>query len=108
MRKLTLTLLAILGLAVSAVSQETPTTTSDLFAPPVKLVAGDAVIDVTIGHADPFVCDFNADGKQDLLVGQFGGGKLLFFANTGTNAAPILAPGEFVKSGEVQLSVPSG
>ncbi len=108
MRKPFFLFLAVLAVAGLAVSAETPMGEGSPFEPPVKLMAGDAVIDVEIGHADPFVFDLNKDGKLDLLVGQFGGGKLLFFANTGTNDAPALAKGEFVSAGEVELSVPSG
>ncbi len=64
------------------------------------------MIDVTVGHADPFVIDLNGDGKLDLLVGQFGQGRLLFFANTGTNEEPKLAPGEFLMAGAAEFSVP--
>ena len=40
-------------------------------APPVRLEAAGAVIDTpTIGHAAPFVGDFDGDGVKDLLVGQ--------------------------------------
>ncbi len=108
MRKPVLIFLAVLAVAGLAVSEETPLGEGSPFEPPVKLMAGDAVIDVAIGHADPFVFDLNGDDRLDLLVGQFGGGKLLFFANTGTNDAPALAKGEFVSTGEVGLSVPSG
>ena len=108
MLRLTLAACAILALAGLVHSDETTPGTPSPFAPPVKLTAGDAAIDVAIGHADPFVADMNGDGKLDLLVGQFGQGKLLFFANIGTNEAPKLAKGEFLRAGEIELSVPSG
>ena len=108
MLRLTLTIITILALGGLVPSAEPPPDAPDLFAPPVKLTAGDAVIDVTVGHAAPFVADMNGDGKLDLLVGQFGQGRLLFFANVGTNDAPKLAKGEFVKAGGAELSVPSG
>ncbi|MCI0747754.1 MAG: hypothetical protein L0Y58_20295, partial [Verrucomicrobia subdivision 3 bacterium] len=44
--------------------------------PPFRVEAGGKPIDVEIGHAAPWVADFNGDGKFDLLVGQFGNGKL--------------------------------
>ena len=36
----------------------------------------------------PRVVDWNGDGKKDLLVGQFGGGKLRVYLNKGTDAEP--------------------
>lgn len=42
---------------------------------------------VTSGRASPAVVDFDQDGKKDLLVGNTNG-QLLFYANTGTDAAP--------------------
>jgi hypothetical protein len=42
---------------------------SDELAPPVRLEAAGQVIDTEIGHAAPFVTDFDGDGVQDLLVG---------------------------------------
>jgi hypothetical protein len=61
------------------------------FARPVRLEAGGKAIDTDIGHAAPYVYDWDGDGKRDLLVGQFGGGKLRIHLNTGTNDAPVFA-----------------
>ena len=50
--------------------------------------AGAAPIDVDVGHAAPFVGDFDGDGRPDLLVGQFGDGKLRIYRNAGDAKAP--------------------
>ena len=55
---------------------------------PVRLEAGGHPIDTDIGHAHPLFYDFDHDGKRDLLVGQFGEGKLRIFKNIGTDTAP--------------------
>ena len=57
-------------------------------AEPVKIMAAGKPIAVEIGFASPFVFDINKDGKKDLLVGQFGGGKLRVYLNKGTDAEP--------------------
>ena len=76
--------------------------------PPVRLEAGGGVIDTEIGHAGPFVGDFDDDGVNDLLVGQFGGGALWIFRNGGTNAAPKLEKGVKWKEGRPEGTVPTG
>jgi len=80
----------------------------DDLAPPVRLEADGQVIDTEIGHAAPFVCDFDGDGTQDLLVGQFGDGLLTIYRNEGTNAKPKLAAGAKFKEGNEDGRVPSG
>ena len=61
---------------------------ADDLAEPVQVMAGDKPIDVTVGHAAPFLADMNNDGKRDLLVGQFGDGALRIYNNVGTNEQP--------------------
>ncbi len=80
----------------------------DDLAPPVRIEAAGKPIDTDIGHAAPFVGDFDGDGVNDLLVGQFGGGLLWIYRNEGTNAAPKLAAGVKFKDGEKEGTVPSG
>ncbi len=80
----------------------------DELAPPVRLEASGKPIDTEVGHAAPFVCDWDGDGVRDLLVGQFGGGVLWIFRNEGTNAAPKLAAGAKFKQGAKDGTVPSG
>jgi hypothetical protein len=80
----------------------------DDLAPPVRLEAAGDVIDTEVGHAAPFVCDFDGDGTQDLLVGQFGDGLLTIYRNEGTNAEPKLAAGVKFKEGKEDGRVPSG
>lgn len=77
-------------------------------APAVRLEAAGKPIDTNIGHAAPFVCDFDGDGVKDLLVGQFGEGILWIYRNEGTNSQPKLAPGVKFKQGKKDGCVPSG
>ncbi len=98
--------LAILTLVV-AVSQAA-SDTSVQFEPPVRLTAAGKVIDTDVGHAAPFVGDFDGDGVKDLLVGQFGEGLLWIYRNEGTNDQPKLAAGVKFKDGKDDGRVPTG
>ena len=75
---------------------------------PVRLEAAGKPIDTNIGHAAPFVCDFDGDKVRDLLVGQFGQGILWIYRNEGTNSQPKLAAGVKFKQGTEDGRVPSG
>lgn len=75
--------LAALVLSTSALATDPPT-----FEPPFRVSAGNQWIDVDIGHAAPLRLDWDGDGKDDLLVGQFGEGKLRIYRNVGTQAQP--------------------
>jgi len=73
-----------------------------------NLQAGGADIYVAgsgCGAPAPWVCDYDRDGKRDLLVGNGSDGTVLFFANTNSNTQPILAPGVLVMVGGSPLSV---
>ena len=59
------------------------------FEKPVRIEADGKVITTDVGHSAPYVYDFDGDGKRDLLVGQFGEGKLRIYRNVGTNAKPV-------------------
>jgi hypothetical protein len=81
---------------------------ADELLPPVRLEAGGKVIDTDVGHAAPYVVDFDGDGVKDLLVGQFGDGTLWIYRNIGTNAQPKLAAGVKFKDGNKDGRVPTG
>jgi hypothetical protein len=100
---LTFLVLALGGLAPPPASQPTIE-----FLPPVRLEAGGKAIDTDVGHAAPFVCDFDGDGVRDLLVGQFGDGILWIFRNEGTNDKPRFAAGVKFQAGGKDGRVPTG
>jgi hypothetical protein len=98
-------------LALLLVGQSVPSPPAkilDDLAPPVRIEAAGKPIDTDVGHAAPFVGDFDGDGVNDLLAGQFGGGLLWIYRNEGTSAAPKLAGGLKFKDGEKEGTVPSG
>ena len=78
------------------------------FDDPVRIKADQNFIDTEIGHAAPFVGDFNGDGLKDLLVGQFGDGHLWIFLNEGSNKEPVLAAGTLFQNGRPEGTVPTG
>jgi hypothetical protein len=96
--------LAALTLLLSAL----PSFAGELKAP-VRLEAEGKPIDTPEpGHAAPFIGDFDGDGKLDLLVGQFAGGLLRIYKNTGTNAQPKYASGAEFRADNKTASVPTG
>ena len=76
------------------------------FEKPFRLQADGKPIEVEIGHAAPYVHDFDRDGVRDLLVGQFGsGGRLRLYKNLGTNKEPKFGKHEwFMAGGEIARS----
>jgi len=57
-------------------------------------------------YAAPLMTDWDGDGLEDLLVGQFDGGRIRFYTNLGSRQAPVLDGFEYLSDGEVYLSVP--
>ena len=78
------------------------------FEAPVLLEAGGQAICTDTGHSAPFVYDFDADGKRDLLVGQFGGGRLRIYKNMGTNEQPLFGAVDWFKAGGELGTIPEG
>ncbi len=88
------TLLLCSAIAVKAVEFENP----------VRLQGGGAAIRVeSPGYAAPCWADIDGDGKKDLLVGQFNGGKIQIFKNLGDSK---LAAGEWLKAEGKVAEVP--
>ncbi|MCH8273513.1 MAG: hypothetical protein IH851_01840 [Armatimonadetes bacterium] len=75
---------------------------------PQLILDGDKPINVDIGHAAPAVFDYDGDGKKDLLVGQFGEGRVRVYLNKGTNAEPKFDGFSYMEVGGEDAVVPYG
>ncbi len=74
------------------------------FAPPLMMQAnGQPISTESPGYAAPCWADVDGDGKKDLLVGQFAGGKIQVFKNTGDNK---LAAGQWLQADGKTAKVP--
>ena len=69
---------AVTGFCVQGVADESTGGQAADLAPPVPITAAGEPIDVE-GFAAPFVGDFDEDGQLDLLVGQYGQGRLRIY-----------------------------
>ena len=74
------------------------------FEAPVRMQAGDAILRVEQpGFACPCWQDVDKDGKKDLVVGQFAGGKIKVYRNLGDGK---LAAGEWLQAEGAVAEVP--
>jgi len=74
---------------------------------PHQVLANGEPIDVDIGHAAPFFTDWDGDGLRDLLVGQFGEGKLRIYRNIGTRTEPKFSDFFYFQAASADGTVPS-
>ena len=96
MKKQLLAALALLGCSTLCSAVE--------FAPPVRLDAGGVPIRVEPpGYACPSLADLHGNGKMDLLVGQFKGGKIQVFKGLGGGK---FAPGTWLQAEGKVAEVP--
>jgi len=80
-----------------------------VFDPPVAIEANGVPINVGYGgNASPFVSDWDGDGKQDLLLGQFDGGRVRFYRNVGTNFEPVFGDSAYLQADGRDISVSHG
>lgn len=75
---------------------------------PFLATAEGKVIKVEIGHAAPILADFDGDKLPDLLVGQFGEGKLRIYKNIGTRTEPKFGKFEWLQAGGQIAKVEAG
>jgi len=74
------------------------------FQPPIRLMADGVPVRVEApGYACPCWADIDDDGKKDLLVGQFRGGKIGVYKNLGGGK---LAPAHWLSADGKPLEVP--
>lgn len=78
------------------------------FEPPVRVKAGDQFVSVeSPGYACPTMADVDGDGKDDLVVGQFNQGHMLFCKNLAeAGQAPKFAEAKWIMSGDNRAIVP--
>jgi hypothetical protein len=99
------------GASKIALFLNTGSDASPAFTTSVNLQAGGADIYLpspgNCGAPAPFVCDYDHDGKRDLLGGSGADGCVYFYRNTNTDANPILDTGARLTVGSNPLSVTS-
>jgi hypothetical protein len=94
----------LLSLLAAVTFAQTP-----VFDVPVALEANGGPINVGYGgNASPFVVDWNGDGRKDILLGQFDGGKVRFYENIGEDTAPAFGDFVYLQADGSDISLTSG
>ena len=75
---------------------------------PFTINANGSPIELGLGHANPLVTDWSGDGIKYLIVGQFIGGKLRYYINSGSNETPIFTTFTYLQADGTDISVSAG
>ena len=101
-------LLTALSGPVQAPEQRHPADECGTLSKPRLVRAEGEPIDVDTGHAAPLMRDWDGDGTPDLLVGQFGNGRLRIYPNEAKDGKPELGEHVWGKSEKAKMKVPTG
>ena len=94
----------LLIMLIAKAFAETP-----IFEPPLPIQANGVNINVGYGgNASPFMIDWDGDGKQDLLLGQFDQGRIRLYSNTGTHYNPTFENFVYLQAGGSYISLSYG
>ncbi len=77
------------------------------FAAPVHVLANGVPLTVS-AHAAPSVVDWDGDGVKDLLVGQYTGGNIRLYINSGTNSSPVFTTYSYMQADGSIIQLPYG
>ena len=98
-------IVALLAVAMAAILA--PATGQELDRP-FRVGSSGTPIAVDQGHAAPLLFDIDGDGKRDLLVGQYGGGRLRVYLNGGSDSIPQFVEYHYLAAGDSLARVPGG
>ncbi len=63
-------------------------------------------LDINVGsYSIPRVCDWNNDGRKDLIIGQRTDGKVRLYLNSGTDSAPVFITFSYIQANGADISV---
>ena len=105
---ITTCLLAVPGVLALCDDSTLPESDLPVLAPPFIVEADGVAIEAKMGHAAPFVTDFDGDGVWDLAVGEFGDGGCRLYRNLGTTKAPKFGAFTMLQSNGVPAAMESG
>jgi len=71
----------------------------------VYIMNGSQNLDVGYDAA-PEVCDWDNDGKKDLILGRWDNGNILFYQNKGTNSSPSFNGYELIQAAGSAIQLP--
>jgi hypothetical protein len=67
----------------------------------------DAGVPIDVGECgSPFVFDWNRDGTEDLICGQFDSGKIRFYPNQGPDTAPEFCGYSYLQADSAEIILP--
>ncbi len=81
---------------------------ASVFAPPFRVQAEEGYINVAQCHAAPVYEDIDGDGVKELLVGQFGEGRIRLYRNHGTNERPVFKEHMLLQAGGKEIEISCG
>jgi hypothetical protein len=77
-------------------------------APGFLATAGGKPIQIEVGHLIPVFADFDGDGLDDLIVGDFAPGGVRLYKNTGKPGSPRFERHEMLHAGGSEIRVEAG
>lgn len=98
----------MIGFVLTSIALAAPAAADASFEQPFRVRAEGAWIDVEVGHAAPLLADVDGDGREELLVGQFGEGKLRIYEFEGKPSARKLGSYRDFEAAEGTGKIPAG
>lgn len=77
------------------------------FIGPETLYSAGAPIQVSY-YGSPVMTDWNGDGNKDLICGEYNGGYIRFYPNTGPDSSPVFNGFQYLAASDSQITLPYG